>query len=1151
MLPDIVQRVPVPPSAPGIRPASPGGAASRPPAAPAPGLPAPGVRARATPRATDDAPVSEERLRLATTAADIGTWDVDPVSGSLYCDGTTRRHLGVAPNARLDTYDDFLETLHPDDRARVDAAVKAALAPDGPAYDVTYRTVGYDGVERHIAARGRAVLNDQGVVTRFVGTTIDVTNERAAAESLRFLDALSVASQAAVTAADVIAITTQRLGEYLGVTRCAYADLDADGTFVIRQDWSTRPSSVGDVHRLDAYGPDAASQLRAGRALVLCDVEAEVATHVAREAFRAAGVGAIICCPLMKGGQLHALVIVHTDGPRAWTAAEVTLVKAVTERSASHIERARVEASLRESEERYRVIGDAANDAIWDWDLAAGTITWNHGLATAFGHRDIGSVTNMRWWLDCIHPDDRQRAYENLQSALTRGDSAWRTEYRFRRADGQYATVLDRGRVLRHPDGTAYRMVGSIQDLTERNRADALRRESEAFMRQLIEHSPDCITVLDREARVQSMNAVGMRQFAIDDFETVRGRDWRTFWSGEDRVTAARVFAEVLEGRSARFEGYCPTQTGEPRWWNVVATPLGSGAEVQRVLAVSRDVTESHRAGLGARFLADASATLHDLGDSERALDRIAHIAVESFADRCVIDVTDGPEHRRIDVRADRAGRTAAARDADEYCLERVKRTGDAEVVGNVAAALDQADADASVPLRRLRDLGVRSYLAVPLVVRGAVIGVIAFYVVDSARNFTHVELGVASDLARRVAVAIDNARLYRSIQESDQRKSEFLATLAHELRNPLAPIRTGLEVLGRIDPRSPEGARVRTVMTRQMGHMVRLVDDLLDVSRLSRGKLELKKCRVMLDTVVRDAVDVSRPAIDAARHTLTVTLPDAPVPLYGDPTRLSQVISNLLTNAAKYTADGGDIGLTATLEDGDVVIAVTDTGIGLSDEQLPVIFEMFGQIRGSSPRSDGGLGIGLTLVRQLTEMHGGTVSVRSQGPGRGSTFEVRLPVLVARPEPAPEEEVVTSGSTQGLKVLVVDDNRDSAEMLGMLIGMHGHDVRTAFSGPDALALATEFVPDVVFLDIGLPVMSGYEVAQQLRRLEPTQRSLLVALTGWGAPEHVARARAAGFDVHMTKPVDTTEVERLLADPDAARRPPPPPDSPPSSRASS
>ncbi len=1129
MLPNVVPRLQVPTSAHRSRPPSrgaPPAADARPPQpAPSPG---------------DGSRVSEERLRLATTAADIGTWDVDPATGTLFCDAAARRHLGVAPGAELNTYDGFLDTLHPDDRERVDAAVKAAIAPDGPPYDIAYRTIGQeDGVERHVAARGRAVLNEHGVVARFVGTTIDVTSERAAAESLRFLDALSVAAQAAVTAADVIAITTRRLGEHLGVTRCAYADLDEDGTFVIRQDWSTAASSVGDVHRLDAYGPDAASQLRAGRALVLCDVEAEVATHVAREAFRAAGVGAIICCPLMKGGQLHALVIVHTTGPRIWTPVEITLVKAVTERSGSHIERARVEASLRESEERYRVIGDAANDAIWDWDLATGAITWNHGLATAFGHTDTGTVTDMRWWLDRIHPADRQRAHENLLSALTRGDSSWRCEYRFRRADGAYACVFDRGRVLRHPDGTAYRMVGSIQDLTERNRADALRRESEAFMRQLIEHSPDCITVLDRDARVQSMNAVGMRQFAIDDFETVRGRDWRTFWSGDDRVTAAHVFAEVLEGRSARFEGYCPTQTGEPRWWNVVATPLGSGEQVQRVLAVSRDVTETHRAGLGARFLADASATLHDLSDSERALDRIAQLAVESFADRCVIEVADGTERRRIDARAARAGHAARAiHAAEDYCLERVLRTGEAEVVGNVATELLDADPTHSGPLRRLRDLGVRSYLGVPLVVRGEVMGVIAFYVTDSARNFTHVELTVASDLARRVAVAIDNARLYRSIQESDQRKSEFLATLAHELRNPLAPIRTGLEVLARTDSRSPEGAHVRTVMTRQMGHMVRLVDDLLDVSRLSRGKLELKKSRVMLDTVVRDAIDVSRPAIDAARHTLTVTLPETPVPLHGDPTRLSQVISNLLTNAAKYTADGGEIRLAATLGGDDVVIAVTDTGIGLSAEQLPVIFEMFGQIRGPSPRSDGGLGIGLTLVRQLTEMHGGAVVVRSQGPQCGSTFEVRLPVLVARPEPAPQEEVVTSGSTQCLKVLVVDDNRDSAEMLGMLIGMHGHDVRTAFAGPDALTTARDFAPDVVFLDIGLPVMSGYEVAQRLRRSEPTQRSLLVALTGWGAPEHVARARAAGFDVHMTKPVDTTEVERLLSNPDAARRTP-------------
>lgn len=1083
---------------------------------------------------------TEERLRLATAAADVGAWDFDPATGRLIWDAAVKRHFGLSPDATVHGYQTFLDGLHPEDRARVDAAVQAALLPGSPGYDITYRTIGLeDGEERHIAARGRALFDGAGRVVRFVGTTIDITSRQAASDSLRFLDALSVATQSAVAAADVMASTTRLLGQHLDVSRCAWADVDdGEETYQVRAEWSLAGAVVGDVHRLSVFGGEALAQLRAGRTLVVSHAEAEVSSPAARDAFRAAGIGAAIACPVLKGGRLVSLVVVHTAKPRRWTPAEVALLKAVTERSGAHIDRARVEASLRESEERYRLIGDAANDAIWDWDLATNVVTWNRGLAKTFGHEDVGTATDAAWWMAHVHPDDRAHVKRHIRAAIDGEAATWEDEYRFQRADGSHAFVLDRGRIVRDAEGRGLRMVGSMQDLTERQRAARRLRESEEFMRQLVEHSPDCIKVLDAEARLGSMNAFGMRQLAIDDFETVRGRDWRTFFSGDDRVAADRVFTEALHGRSARFEGYCPTQRGEPRWWSVVATPLGSADGVTRVLVVSRDVTESHRAALGARFLADASAMLHDLSDSDATLRRLARLATESFADRCVIDVVDGADKRHIDARTARGSRPdpTASAPCDDFCVTHVLQTGEAELVEQVGEALGRASGD--VPhLQQLRDLGIRSFMCVPLEVRTDVIGAMAFYISDSERNFTRVELDVAVDLARRVAIAIDNARLYRNVQDSDQRKSEFLATLAHELRNPLAPIRTGLEVLARSGPQSPDGQRVRAVMSRQMGHMVRLVDDLLDVSRLSRGKLELKKCLVTLEEVVRDAVEGSQPFFDAAGHRLTVVLPDVPVQLYGDPTRLSQVVANLLTNAAKYTPDAGDIRVEATLDGAHVAIEVSDTGIGLTGEQLPVIFEMFGQIRTSANRTEGGLGIGLTLVRQLVEMHGGQVTARSAGAQQGSTFEVRLPVAhVVEPRAAPDVAAAPA-ETRALRVLIVDDNDDSAEMLGLLVGMQGHDVRTAASGTDALSVADAFAPDVVFLDIGLPVMSGYEVAERLRLSETTARSLLVALTGWGAPEHVERARAAGFDLHMTKPVDTAEVERLLRDPAPTRRP--------------
>jgi len=384
---------------------------------------------------------------------------------------------------------------------------------------------------------------------------------------------------------------------------------------------------------------------------------------------------------------------------------------------------------------------------------------------------------------------------------------------------------------------------------------------------------------------------------------------------------------------------------------------------------------------------------------------------------------------------------------------------------------------------------------------------------------------GISTDIS-------DRKRAEEALRESDRRKDVFLATLSHELRNPLAPLRNALQVMRlRGHDRREAVNWAQEMMERQVHHLVRLVDDLLDVSRISRGKIKLRKEPLVLAEVVEIAVATARPLIDARKHGLSVSVPpDAQ--LEADPTRLAQVLANLLNNAAKYTEEGGHIRLTAARDANEVVLSVQDNGTGIDPEVLPQVFDLFVQAGPSLGRSEGGLGIGLTLVKSLVEMHGGSVSAASEGPGRGSEFVVRLPVgLETARAAAGATPVLGGGEVARRRVLVVDDNADAADSLAMLLRMQGHEVRTAYEGTTALELARAFGPDVVLSDIGLPGMTGYELAPRLRDLPGLKGALLVALTGYGQEEDRRRVREAGFDAHLVKPADLDALHALLAKP--------------------
>ncbi len=429
---------------------------------------------------------------------------------------------------------------------------------------------------------------------------------------------------------------------------------------------------------------------------------------------------------------------------------------------------------------------------------------------------------------------------------------------------------------------------------------------------------------------------------------------------------------------------------------------------------------------------------------------------------------------------------------------------------------LTEEGADSEVVLRTLETLGNVTLLERPVRVPALVSSVRA------ALRARRRQYQIRDHLS-------ENYRVAAALLEADRRKDEFLAILAHELRNPLAPLRNALEAM-RLRPHDHEASSwARALMERQVVQMVRLIDDLLDLSRVSRGRIELKQERAELAALVQDALEVCGPAIAQAGHRLSLELPDEPLVLTCDPTRLVQVICNLLSNAVKYTPAGGHITLAARRIGVLMEISVRDTGMGIPPEMLSRVFEMFTQVQHSIERSQGGLGIGLTLVKRLVELHGGSVLARSEGPGTGAEFIVRLPQRIGESPAAAAAPAPLPPSAARHRILVADDNRDAADSLAVMLRIAGHEVRVAYDGLQALEIAQSFQPVLALLDLGMPRLNGYEAARRLRASELGSEMLLIALTGWGQPEDRSRSLAAGFDHHVVKPVDPSLLERLLA----------------------
>jgi signal transduction histidine kinase/ActR/RegA family two-component response regulator len=532
------------------------------------------------------------------------------------------------------------------------------------------------------------------------------------------------------------------------------------------------------------------------------------------------------------------------------------------------------------------------------------------------------------------------------------------------------------------------------------------------------------------------------------------------------------------------------------------------------------------------QILANASALLSTTLEEESTLRAIGSVIVPDIADLCRLDLldADGLLQRKLTHHSD----PARARAIDEFTRG---RTVGPQVQGSFPWAIatgrtfmanfDSAEStDITDPTFRqfARLAGMRATCVVPLIARGRTIGAMAALQSESGRHFTPQDVALVVEVARRAALALDNVRLYGEAQAAlaqaqvaSRAKDEFLAVLGHELRNPLAPIVTSLDLMARRGPQVD--ARERQVIERQVKHLSRMVDDLLDVSRITSGKVQLHRQAVDLRDVIARALELTRPALDDRAIVPDVVLPQEPVHVDGDPVRLVQVFCNLLNNAAKFSRINGRVGVELACDGDAVRVAVWDHGVGIGAALLPQVFEPFVQGDGALQRGHGGLGLGLAIARNLVELHGGTIRADSAGPGHGSRFEVTLQRLHRGALPPTPRAAASSAPGGGARILIVDDNEDAAETLSELLRFEGHEVVTAHTGVDALRIVERYRPQVALLDIGLPDISGHELAQRLRADPRTRAIRLIALTGFGREPDRERARAAGFEEHLTKPV--------------------------------
>ncbi len=1054
--------------------------------------------------------LSEERWEFVRRSSGVGFWYCDLPFDVLQWDEQVKAHFHLAPDAEV-TIHTFYDRIHPDDREPTREAIELSIANRLP-YDVDYRTVDPETeTVTWVRAIGRTFYAGDGTPIRFDGVTLDVSDRKRIEREVVRIAADSERQRRLYET--VLTNTPDFVYVFSLDHRVLYAN-DA----LIKMWGRGQEGAIGKTFLEIGYEPWHAAmhdreidEVRATRKPIRGEVPFQGT----------------------NGLRQYDYIFVPIIGPDGEVEAVAGTTRDVTERKET-------EKQLREGQEQLDFALAAADLGYLSLNLADHTTLRTLRHDQLFGYDTLQPVWTYEMFLEHVVPADRAAVDAAFQKSVVTG-APWAVECRIRRVDGVVRHLWKKGLARRDAEGKVERMVAIVGDITERRQHE----ERQAFLVRLadtLRPLSDPVDVQAEASRVlgEWLGANRVVYFEVQGDEYVVERDYTdaalpmagrypvgSF--GPDLLAAYRAGDTVcdpdvnaLKSRTAEeLETFASVQIGA-----YVGVPLvkdgtfvaglgvhsaGPRGWTPTEIAIIEDTAERTWAAVG-RVRAEEALRL-----SEERFRTVFESMDEGF---CVIGMEFDTGGRPVDYRIEVMNPAFG------------KHTGMQGLVGqSIRQAIPALEEFWYETYGRVASTGEPArfiHQAEPM--GGRWFDVSAFRLGRAGSNKVAI---LFNDISDRKVAEVERERLVGQLQDQDKRKDEFLATLAHELRNPLAPISNGLQIM-RLAGVTGSIEEARAMMERQLTQLIRLVDDLLDVSRVTSGKLALRRERVELRAILDAAVETSRPIIEQEGHELEVVLPHEPISVDGDATRLAQVVSNLLHNSAKYTPQGGHIRLSVRREQDMAVVVVADNGIGIPPHMVGNVFAMFAQVDRTLEKTTGGLGIGLSLVKGLVEMHGGTIEARSEGEGRGSEFIARLPVVSSvagdsSPPVAVGAADPPAGAVRRRRILVADDNVDSAQSLGRLLGLIGNDVEIAHDGLQAVEAAEAFRPDVLLLDIGMPRLNGYEVCRRIRGQPWGRHVILVAMTGWGQEEDKRRSHEAGFNVHLVKPVDFRAIKQLLS----------------------
>ncbi|MBD2464731.1 PAS domain-containing protein [Oscillatoria sp. FACHB-1407] len=854
-------------------------------------------------------------------------------------------------------------------------------------------------------------------------------------------------------------------------------------------------------------------------------------------------------------------------------------------------ERKRTEAALVQANERFELASAAVRGVLYEWNAETNHIERSQGLVDLIGYHPDEAEPTIDWWNQHVHPDDIEKLTAIAHDALMTGKSHFTNEYRVRHRDGQYRHVWDRAVIERDRHGNVTRIIGWSFDITHRVKAEVeraqllereqqARAEAERAQQQLIsifETSPVGIGFLDAEQRFIAINEALAEINGMSQEEHLGQTISDLFGQADPALVELfqRIYSTGTPFTSPHLAINVPRRSDRrPGYYKVYYLPiLQNDDQVESVLIYVLDETERFRLQEARRFLAESGNVLASSLDYQVTLTSIAELAVPALADWCSVYIQDEDSQTRpLIVTHVNPKKVAWAQELQQRYpynpdeplgVPQVIRTGKSEIYSDIPDALLVEAARDEYHLQLLREVGFSSVMIVPIKVHERTLGAITFTSAESGRHYDQIDLALAEELGRRAALAVENAQLYNLAQrdrakaeEANRIKDEFLAVLSHELRSPLNPILGWTKLLKTRNFDTATRDRALDTIERNAKLQTQLIEDLLDVSRILQGKMILNVADVDLKATIRAALETVRLAAEAKGIQIHTSFAADVEPVMGDAGRLQQIIWNLLSNAIKFTPSGGRVDVrlekVANEDWGEpgkppyvshsrfpllthAQITVSDTGKGIRPEFLPHVFDYFRQEDSTTTRRFGGLGLGLAIVRHLTELHGGTIDVYSAGEGQGASFKVRIPISQAQPTNPPSHEpehplLTYTSPLHQTRILVVDDETDARDLVTVILQEHQAIVRSAASATQALATLREFQPHLIISDIGMPEVNGYTLLHQVRHQLPEYAKVpAIALTAYASETDQQQALRAGFQLHLAKPIDPNHLVEAIA----------------------